>query len=128
MPLAQQAATQKPRKRKLGAQHAIHGVDPARHLPTPGKRKLGKQRSGARGEKNGHVSNVLAKRKRKSAYGRKTVYEKSSGPGELHARNVVLEKSKRLAKPKRKQRLKLKQRLTLGLQNAVSAGDCAKRR
>jgi hypothetical protein len=103
-------------------------VDPARHLLTHEKRKLGKQRSGARDEKNGRANNVFAKRKRKSAYERKNAYEKSSGPGELHAKNVVLEKSKRLVRPKPKQRLKLKQLLKLGRQNVVSAGDCAKRK
>ena len=50
------------------------------------------------------------------------VYEKKSGLDELHVKNVVLEKSKRLVKPKPKPRRKREQ------QNAVSAGGCAKRR
>ena len=114
-------ARQNPMKRKLGAQHDTRGVDPARYLLTRVKPKLGKQKSGARGEKNERASNVLAKRKRKNVLKKKTAYEKKNAPDELRARNVALEKSRLLVKPKPKQP-------QLRRQNAASAGECAKRK
>ena len=65
-PVQQRVSRQKPMKRKPGAQHDMRGVDPARYLLTLVKPKLGKQKSGARGEKNERASNVLVKRKKKN--------------------------------------------------------------
>jgi hypothetical protein len=117
-----QVATQKPKKRKLAAQHDRHDADPARHLLTLVKTKPERQKSDAQDERNGHANNVLARRKRKNVYARKTVYEKKSGRDALHARNVVLEKSKQLTKLKRKLQPKLER------QNAASAGEYARKK